>query len=330
MAGPRGVRHCPRRNRPELPMTAPSAPHPRIGPMSGPDWLCLLALSALWGGAFLFAKVAVGAVPPLTLVLARVGLAALVLLVVVRVAGLRLPAERRAWLDFAGMGILNNLIPFGLIFHGQVEIGAGLAAVINGMTPFWTALIARAAGAEPLSAAKLVGVAVGIAGLAVMIGPAALAGLDASVMAQLAVVGATVSYGCAGVFGRRFRALPPLVTATGQLSASSLLILPVALLVDRPWTLDVPGIEVIGSVLALAVFSTALAYILFFRILASAGATNVMLVTLLIPVSAMLLGVLVLGETVSARQLLGLGLIAVGLAGIDGRLLARRRLALRG
>lgn len=293
--------------------------------MTGLDWLCLLALSILWGGAFLFAKIAVGAIPPLTLVLARVALAALALLVVLRIVGLRLPDGRRPWLDFAGMGILNNLIPFGLIFHGQVEIGAGLAAVINGMTPFWTALIARAAGAEPLSAGKLAGIAVGVGGLAVMIGPTALAGLDASVLAQLAVVGATVSYGCAGVFGRRFRALPPMATATGQLSASSLLILPVALLVDRPWTLPVPGAEAVAAVVALALLSTALAYILFFRILASAGATNVMLVTLLIPVSATLLGVAVLGEVVTDRQLLGLALIAVGLACIDGRLLARLR-----
>ncbi|MEQ9135829.1 MAG: DMT family transporter [Thalassobaculum sp.] len=304
-----------------------SAPSPNGQSMTGTDWICLLTLSGLWGGAFLFAKIAVGTVPPLTLVLARVMIAALALLVTLRLAGLRLPAAPRAWRDFAAMGVLNNLVPFGLIFHGQVEIGAGLAAVINGMTPFWTALIARAAGAEPLSPAKLAGIAVGIAGLAVMIGPAALAGLDASVVAQLAVVGATLSYGCAGVFGRRFRALPPLVAATGQLSASSLLILPVALLVDRPWTLPAPGAEAVGAILALALFSTALAYILFFRILASAGATNVMLVTLLIPVSAMLLGMLVLGEVVTGRQLLGLALIAVGLACIDGRLPARLRAA---
>lgn len=305
-------------------MTATS-PHSQS--MSGLDWLCLIALSVLWGGSFLFAKVAVAVIPPLTLVLLRVALAALALLVVLRIAGLRLPAKPRTWLDFAGMGILNNLIPFGLIFQGQTEIGAGLAAVINGMTPFWTALFARAAGAEPLPGAKLAGIAIGVAGLAVMIGPAALAGLDASVMAQIAVVGATISYGCAGVFGRRFRALPPLVSATGQLSASSILILPVALLVDRPWSLPVPGTEVVLSVAALALLSTALAYILFFRVLASAGATNVMLVTQLVPVSAMLLGVVVLGETVTDRQLLGLALIAVGFACIDGRLLARLQAA---
>lgn len=293
--------------------------------MTGLDWICLLTLSALWGGSFLFAKIAVAAIPPLTLVLCRVGLAALALNVVVRALGMRLPATRSTWFDFAGMGLLNNIVPFGLIFHGQTEIGAGLAAVINGMTPFWTAMIARAAGAESLSVGKLAGIAFGFGGLAVMVGPAALTSLDASVVAQLAVVGATISYGCAGVFGRRFRSVPPLVTATGQLSASTLLVLPLALLVDRPWTLPVPGLDVIGSLAALALASTALAYILFFRILASAGATNVSLVTLLVPVSAMLLGVLVLGEVVTERQLGGLALIALGLACIDGRLLARTR-----
>ncbi|EDP63127.1 ABC transporter, membrane spanning protein [alpha proteobacterium BAL199] len=303
-------------------MTIAAAPR-----MTGLDWLCLLALSALWGGSFFFGKVAVAVVPPLTLVLARVGLAALALLVVVRVAGLRMPSDVRLWLAFAGMGILNNLIPFGLIFYGQTTIGAGLAAVINGMTPFWAALLARAVGAEPLTFGKLAGIAIGFGGLAVMIGPAALGGLDTSLIAQLAVVGATISYGCASVFGRRFKALPPLVTATGQLSASSLLVLPLALLIDRPWTLDIPEPAVLGAIVALALFSTSLAYILFFRVLANAGATNVSLVTLLVPVSAMLLGVLILDEAVTDRQLLGLALIALGMAFIDGRLLARLRLA---
>ncbi|MEQ8393796.1 DMT family transporter [Thalassobaculum sp.] len=301
-------------------MTIAAAPR-----MTGLDWICLLTLSALWGGSFFFGKVAVAVVPPLTLVLARVGLAALALLVVVRVAGLRLPVDYRLWLAFAGMGILNNLVPFGLIFYGQTTIGAGLAAVINGMTPFWAALLARAVGAEPLAFGKLAGIAIGFAGLAVMIGPAALGGLDTSLIAQLAVVGATISYGCASVFGRRFKALPPLVTATGQLSASSLLVLPLALLIDRPWTLAMPEPVVLGAIVALALFSTSLAYILFFRVLANAGATNVSLVTLLVPVSAMVLGVLVLGEAVTSRQLLGLALIALGMVFIDGRLMARMR-----
>ncbi|NQW11540.1 MAG: DMT family transporter [Alphaproteobacteria bacterium] len=292
--------------------------------MTSLDWIWLLTLSVLWGGSFLFGKMAVAELPPLTLVLARVGLAALALLVVLRVLGITMPNDPRQWRDFVGMGALNNLIPFGLIFYGQIEIGVGLAAVINGMSPFWSALIARGLGVETLPPAKMIGVLVGFAGLAVMIGPTALAGLDASLIAQLAVVGATIAYGCAAVFGRRFRGQPPMVTATGQLTASTLLVLPLALLVDAPWTLPMPSAMAIGATVALALLSTAWAYILFFRILARAGATNVLLVTLLVPVSAMLLGVAFLGEIITSREIAGMAAIAIGITLIDGRLIARR------
>lgn len=287
------------------------------------DWIALLALSMLWGGSFFFGKLAVAEIPPLTLVLARVGLAAMALLVLLRVLGIALPRDPKRWRDFAGMGALNNLIPFGLIFYGQIEIGAGLAAVINGMSPFWSALIARGVGVETLPPAKIAGVLVGFTGLAVMIGPAALAGFDASLIAQLAVVGATISYGCAAVFGRRFRGQPPMVTATGQLTGSTALILPFALLIDAPWTLPTPSTAAISATIALALVSTAWAYILFFRILASAGATNVLLVTLLVPVSAMLLGVAFLGEAITSRELAGIAAIAIGIALIDGRVVDR-------
>lgn len=292
--------------------------------MTALDWLLLLALSLLWGCSFLFGRVAVAEVPPLTLVLARVGIAALALHLVLRAAGIRFAPDRARCRDYALMGLLNNLVPFGLIFFGQLEIGAGLAAVINGMTPFWSALIARAAGAERLPLRKAVGVILGFCGLAVTVGPAALDGLDAPLIAQIAVVGATISYGAASVFGRRFAGQQPLVTATGQLSASTVLVLPLALAVDTPWMLPMPGPAALGAVLGLALISTALAYILFFRVLASAGATNVALVTLLIPVSAIALGAVVLGETVEPRQIGGMAMIALGLAVIDGRLLELR------
>lgn len=293
--------------------------------MTALDWSLLIALSILWGGSFLFGRIAVAEVPPLTLVLARVGIAALALHVVLRVRGLSFAPTTAGWRDYLVMGLLNNLIPFGLIFFGQIEIGAGLAAVINGMTPFWSALMARATGVERLPVRKAIGVMLGFAGLAVTVGPAALDGLDAPLIAQLAVVGATISYGAASVFGRRFKAQPPMLTATGQLTASTLLILPAALLIDTPWTLPVPGAAALGAVFGLALASTALAYILFFRVLASAGATNVALVTLLIPVSAIALGALILGEAVEARQIGGMALIALGLAVIDGRLLTLLR-----
>lgn len=291
--------------------------------MTALDWSLLIALSILWGGSFLFGRIAVAEVPPLTLVLARVGIAALALHVVLRARGLAFAPDRAGWRDYLAMGLLNNLIPFGLIFFGQIEIGAGLAAVINGMTPFWSALMARAAGVERLSPRKAAGVLLGFAGLAVTVGPAAVEGLDAPLIAQLAVVGATISYGAASVFGRRFRTQPALLTATGQLTASTLLVLPLALLVDMPWTLAMPGPAVLGAVVGLALFSTALAYILYFRVLASAGATNAALVTLLVPVSAIALGAVFLGETVEARQIGGMALIALGLTVIDGRLTGR-------
>jgi drug/metabolite transporter (DMT)-like permease len=292
--------------------------------MTALDWALLMALSILWGCSFLFGRIAVAEVPPLTLVLARVGIAAIALQIVLRLLGIGFTPTAGRWRDYAVMGLLNNLVPFGLIFFGQLEIGAGLAAVINGMTPFWSALIARAAGAERLPLRKAAGVLLGFAGLAITVGPAALEGLDAPLIAQLAVVGATISYGAASVFGRRFAGQPPLVTATGQLSASTLLILPLALAIDTPWALPLPGPAATAAVVGIALISTALAYILFFRVLASAGATNVALVTLLIPVSAIALGALVLGEAIEVRQIGGMALIALGLAVIDGRLLALR------
>jgi drug/metabolite transporter (DMT)-like permease len=176
---------------------------------------------------------------------------------------------------------------------------------------------------------RLAGVLIGLAGVAVIIGPDALRGLGSDALHQAAVVGAAVSYAFSGVFGRRFRRLGihPVVTAAGQVSAAAVWLLPVALAVDMPWRLPIPDLKVWAAILGLAVVSTSLAYIIFFRVLATAGATNIQLVTLLIPVSAILLGTAFLGERLEWRQLAGMGLIALGLAAIDGRLLGlvRRR-----
>jgi drug/metabolite transporter (DMT)-like permease len=224
--------------------------------------------------------------------------------------------------------VLNNALPFCLIVWGQTQIASGLAAILNATTPLWTVLLAHALTRdERINAEKAAGVLVGFAGVAAMIGPALLAEIGADALAQLAVLAAAVSYAFAGIYGRRFRAMgvPPLVTATGQVTASTLLLLPLALAVDRPWQLALPGPTTVAAVLGFALLSTALAYVLYFRLLASAGATNLLLVTFLIPVSAILLGALVLGERLTARQLLGMALIGAGLAAIDGRLLRRLR-----
>lgn len=289
-------------------------------------WTLLLALSVLWGGSFVFGRVAVAELGPLTLVLARVGLAALALWVALGArGGLRRPAaaELRDWLV---MGLLNNVIPFSLIFWSQIRIGAGLASILNATTPLFGVLLAHVLATERATAPKLAGVLLGVAGAAVMLGPAAARqGLAGDVPAMLACLGAAFSYGLAGQWGRRFRGADPMRTAAGQLSASTVLMLPLALAIEAPWALPLPSAQAVGAVLALALLSTAVAYVIFFRILALAGPTNVMLVTLLAPIWAVLAGATLLDEALTAAKLSGMALIGLGLLMIDGRLPGQKR-----
>lgn len=286
-------------------------------------WALLLTLSVLWGASFFFVGVAVAELPPLSIVFLRVGLAALTLHLVLRVTGQQMPKAPAVWLAFLGMGLLNNAIPFGLLVWGQTHIASGLAAILNATTPLFAVIVAGALLAdERITPLKTAGVTIGFAGAVVMIGVDALKGLSSDVLAQLACLGAALSYAFAGAFGRRFKRLgvTPLQTATGQVTASSLLLLPIALSMEQPWTLPAPSPETWLAMVALATLGTALAYILYFRILAAAGATNVLLVTFLVPVSAILLGWLLLGERLSPEHFAGMTLIAIGLAAIDGRL----------
>lgn len=292
-------------------------------PMSASEWTMLLGLSLLWGGSFFFTGVALTALPPFTLVALRVGIAALVLALVLPLVGLWLPRSRRVWAAFFGMGVLNNVLPFCLIVWGQTHIASGLAAILNATTPLFTVVATHVLTSdERMTGNRLAGVLIGLAGVIVMVGASAFAGPSVDLLAQLAILGAALSYAFAAIFGRRFRrmGIPPLTTATGQVTASAFLLLPVALWADRPWTLAMPAASVWGAVLGIAVLSTAFAYVLYFRILTTAGATNLMLVTLLIPVSAVLLGAVVLGERLEPRHGLGMALIACGLAAIDDRL----------
>jgi drug/metabolite transporter (DMT)-like permease len=293
---------------------------PAARSLSGSDWLLLILLSVVWGGSFFFAKIAVAELPPLSIVLARVALAAAALHLLLRATGQRMPGDLLLWRDFLLMGLLNNAIPFSLIFWGQQEIASGLASILNATTPLFTVLVAHAGTRdEKATPAKLLGVALGIGGVALMIGLDRVAGFGGHLARELAVLAAALSYACAGVFGRRFKGRPPLVVAAGQLTGSAILILPAALLIDRPWTLPLPSSGTLAALIGLALLSTALAYVIFFRILARAGATNLLLVTFLIPVSALLLGVAFLSERVTGHQLLGMLLIGLGLAVIDGR-----------
>ena len=295
-------------------------------PMTSYEWGMLLALSALWGGSFFFTDVALRALPPFTLVLLRVAGAALILNAVIPVLGLRLPTDVRSWIAFFGMGFLNNAVPFCLIAWGQTHIVSGLAAILNATTPLWTVIVTHfLTTEEKMTANRLAGVVIGLIGVTIMIGPTVFEGLGATILAQISVLGAAISYAFAALFGRRFRRMGvvPMVTATGQVTASTLLLLPVALFVDHPWSLAMPGLPVWAAVFGIAALSTALAYVLYFRILATAGTTNLMLVTFLIPVSAILLGALVLGEQLDTKQFIGMMLIGMALAAIDGRLVKR-------
>jgi len=291
-------------------------------PPSAQDWTELAILSLLWGGTFLFAALAVREIPPFTLVLLRVALAAAALLIVVRLSGLPFPGPHAGWLAFFGMGLLNNVVPFSLIFLGQTQIAAGLAAILNATTPIFTVIVLHLLAGEKATPNKIAGVVVGFLGVVLLVGPEALGGIGLSVAAQLACLGAAVSYGFALLWWRRYRETPPLVGAAGQLAASSVMMLPVALLADRPWTLPPPSVTAVGAVVAMALFSTALAYILYFRLISRAGGTNAALVTFLIPPSAIALGALVLGERLSMSHGGGLAVILVGLALIDGRIVA--------
>jgi drug/metabolite transporter (DMT)-like permease len=298
-------------------MTAPARPT-----MSATDWLLLVALSMLWGASFFFGKIALLELPPLTVALGRVAIAAAILVVLARITGTVLPADMAAWRPYLLMGLLNNVIPFGLIFWGQTHIPSGLAAILNATTPLFTVLVAHIATAdEKLTAARVSAVIFGFCGVVVMIGPDMLRQLGAEIAAQFACLLAAISYAIAGVYGRRFRNEPPLRVAAGQLVASSIILAPLALVLDQPWTLPWPSASAWAALVALASLSTALGYLIYFRLLARAGATNVLLVTFLIPVSAILLGTLILGEQLAVRHIVGMIAIGIGLAAIDGRLL---------
>lgn len=296
--------------------------------MGAREWAMLVALSVLWGGSFLFVGVAVRELPPLTLVVLRVGLAALALLAVMRVMSVAMPREPRAWAALLVMGVLNNVVPFTLIAWGQSHITSGVASILNATTPLFGVLVAHVwTSDEKITPGRLAGVIVGFAGVVVMMGGAALQFREADVLAQIAVLIASIFYAVSGVFARRFTrmGIAPLATAAGMLTASSVLLLPIALVVDRPWTLPAPSPAALLSVAALALVSTAFAYILYFRILAAAGATNILLVTFLVPVSAIVLGATLLDESLEPKHLAGMALIGLGLAAIDGRPLAAAR-----
>jgi len=291
--------------------------------MNTREWLLLVILSILWGSSFFFIKVTLEDLQPLTVVLGRVGLAAIALTTFVYLSGQRMPASPRIWGAFLVMGALNNLIPFSLIVWGETQIDSSLAAILNATTPVFTVVLAHLLTPEErLTSNRLVGVGLGLCGAIVLIGPEVLRGLQSQSLGQLAVLGAACSYSCAGIYGRRFKQLSPVVAAAGMLIGTTMMMLPLTLLLEQPWTVK-PNIVTWAALLSLGLFSTAIAFLIYFHILAVTGVTNVHLVTFLIPVSALLLGVFVLNERLDWNAFAGMALIFIGLAAIDGRLFSK-------
>ena len=291
--------------------------------MGPAEWAMLILLSIIWGGSFFLYAVALVDLPVFTIVFLRVSLGSLGLWLCAWAMGLLPRRDARLWRNFLIMGLINNAIPFSLIVWGQKEVASGLAAILNATTPFFTVLVAnRLTADEKLSWSRLLGALIGLSGVAAMMGADLMQAKGGSLLSQLAIVGAAVSYGFASVFGRCFAGTPPVVTAAGQTAGSSLILLPVMLLVDTPWRLGFPPLQAWLAVVGLAILCTSLAYILYFTILKRAGATNIVLVTFLVPVSAILLGIMFLAESLDLHHVIGMVTIAFGLALIDGRILS--------
>ena len=290
--------------------------------MQTSDWAIIALLSLLWGGAFYFIEIGLRGFPPNTLVFLRMTLAIPPMLIALKIAGNHLPTDAKSWTQLFVLGVINAALPFILFFWGQTKIESGLASVLNATTPLWGVITAHfLTRDEKATPARICGVLLGMAGIIVMVGSEALGGMSGSVLGQIACLLATLCYAFAAVYARSLSqsTMTPLVVATGQVITAAIIMLPVMLIVDQPWQLSTPGLDAWAGALGLAIPSTAIAYIFYFRLIDRAGASNAMLVAFIMPVVAIILGVFALGESLQPRQIAGTALIICGLLAIDGR-----------
>lgn len=294
--------------------------------MSTKEWLMIAALSLLWGSSFLLIKYALQGFQPFSIVLGRVMVASLALLVILRIRGKKLPRDKRIWLDFLVISLLNNVIPFSIIMWSETQISSGLTSVLNASAPLWTVILALTLRSEKVTWNRILGVMLGFAGVIMMIGISSLESLGLHILAQAGMLIATLSYALAGNYTQRVKQVDPIMISTGQVVCSSVIMLPVVALIDKPWQQPMPPAVSWGAVIALGFLGTAIAYLLYFRVLMSAGAGNALLVTYIIPVNAVLLGILLLGESFAPYQFAGMFLIFLGLVAVDGRVFCKLRL----
>lgn len=297
--------------------------------MTPVEWVLLFILGGFWGCTFFFNEIAILELPPLSIILFRVGLASIILWIVVFASGITIPGSKDVWIALAVMATINSAVPFFLIVWGQIHITGGLASILIATSPLFAVVGAHYwTRDEGLTTGKVIGVLAGMIGVVFLLGPELLGDIGSDLLGQLSVLGAAICYAGSAIYGRRFATLgvPPMFVATGQMTMATILLLPFTLIIDQPWTLANPSLPVWGAIISLAVVSTTFAYLIYFRILATAGAINILLVNFLVPVSALLLGIFVLGETLTTEQVIGMACIVVGLVMIDGRILGRFQL----
>ena len=294
--------------------------------LDGTGWLLIGILSILWGGAFFLIEVGLRSYPPITLVFMRLALAVPPMWIAMRLMGERLPTEPRIWGLLAIVGALNCALPFILFFWGQQYLDSGYASILNATTPLWGVITAHfLTSDEKANPARIIGVLVGMAGIVVMVGPEAMKGLSNNLLAQIACIVSTIFYSFAAIYGRRLSQseLTPMAVATGQTLVAALMMVPIVAVMDQPWAMPTPRLDSTLAGITLALLSTALAYTLYFRLIDRSGASNAQLVAFLMPILAVILGIAFLGKSLTGGQIAGAGLIAVGLAILDGRLVTR-------
>lgn len=304
---------------------APVAPAPAAQLTLGTaEWLLIMLHSILWGASFFFGAVAIREVPSLSITGFRAIPASIIVVGVCLSMGLAIPLKASYWGRMFVLGILNNIAPMLLILWAQHQVASGVAAVFNATTPLFVVVIAHFVSAdERFTWNKGLGLLVGIAGVSVLVGTNVTSGATGSVLAKAALLGAAMCYAFAGIFARKTSREAPFVIAAGQLVAALAMALPLALFVDRPFALPMPSAAAIGAVLGIGVFSSAFASLVYFTVIKRAGATNGLLVTLLLPITPIVLGALFLGEHLAAREFIGAAIIALALVILDGRLLRR-------
>ena len=290
------------------------ADSPNRNPTLTFDLALLGILATLWGASYTFIKIGVETIPPVTLIAARTLIAGFILLLVMHLRGIALPKDRGLWLGFLVQACLNSVVPFTLIAWGEKTVDAGLATILNSTSPIFTFLLmALLVRHEAVTARKLFGVVAGITGICLIVGLEAFGGFGDALLAQLAIVAATVCYAGAAIFGRRFKTLDPSVPAAGSMLCGTAILIPASLAIDQPWQLA-PSMESLLALIALSVLSTALAFTIYFRLLHTLGSVGTTSQAYLRVPIGVAIGVLFLGETLASTAWLGLACVVLGVA----------------